>query len=83
MLIYAYIKIVLLNLAGSGKARSIKNSYGSLYQQEKERKKGQDDGELEQQGEERENKKRPDYQVGCWLNKYDHTNAFKEILLNF
>lgn len=55
LLIYAFIKILLLHLIGSGKAQSIRNSYGSLYQEE-ERQKGQDDGKLEQAGEEdREN----------------------------
>lgn len=51
LLIYAFIKILLVHLTGSGKAQSIKNSYGSLYQKE-ERQKGQDDGELEQAEEE-------------------------------
>lgn len=51
LLIYASIKILLLHLTGSGKAESIKNSYGSLYQEE-ERDKGQDDGKLEQAGKE-------------------------------
>lgn len=51
LLIYASIKILLLHLTGSGKAESIKNSYGSLYQEE-EREKRQDDGKLEQTGKE-------------------------------
>lgn len=51
LLIYAFIKILLLHLTGSGKAESIKTSYGSLYQAEK-RQKGRDDGKLEQEGEE-------------------------------
>lgn len=51
LLIYAFIKLLLLHLTRSGKAESIKNSYGSLYQEE-ERQKEQDDGKLEQAGEE-------------------------------
>lgn len=51
LLIYAFIKLLLPHLTRSGKAESIKNSYGSLYQEE-ERQKEQDDGKLEQAGEE-------------------------------
>lgn len=58
LLSYAHIKILLLTLAVSGKAPNIKNSYGSLYHEEKERKKGQDYGKLEQPGKRTERIKR-------------------------